>query len=104
MKIDNLYIIGGDQSKLSVEIAKNSQVVFFDKLQTGFNHQFSLIKKFKDQQHSLSEKWLNFQEIVFKKLIPLINKDEEYRYLLSNLFLKPQTIKQTQFINFINFI
>ena len=93
MKIDNLYIIGGDQSKLSVEIAKNSQVVFFDKLQTGFNHQFSLIKKFKDQQHSLSEKWLNFQEIVFKKLIPLINKDEEYRYLLSNLFFEASNYK-----------
>ena len=93
MKIDNLYIIGGDQSKLSVEIAKNSQVVFFDKLQTGFNHQFSLIKKFKDQQHSLSEKWLNFQEMVFKKLIPLINKDEEYRYLLSNLFFEASNYK-----------
>ena len=46
MKIDNLYIIGGDQSKLSVEIAKNFKP-FFDKLQTGFNHRFLLLKSLK---------------------------------------------------------
>lgn len=100
MKIENLYIIGGEQNKLSVEIAKNSQVVFFDKLQTGFNHQFSLIKKFKDQQHSLLEKWLNFQEMVFKKLLPLINNDEEYRYLLSNLFFEASNYKTNSVYQF----
>lgn len=100
MKIENLYIIGGNQNKLSVEIAKNSQIIFFDKLQTGFNHQFSLIKRFKNQQNFLSEKWLDFQENVFKKLLPLINNDEDYRYLLSSLFFEASNYKTNSVYQF----
>lgn len=100
MKIDNLYIIGEDQNKLSIEIAKNSQIVFFDKLQTGFNFQFSLIKNFVDRQNILSEKWINFQEIVFKKLLPFINKDEDYRYLLSSIFFEASNYKTNSVYQF----
>ena len=100
MKIDNLYIIGEDQNKLSVEIAKNSQIVFFDKVQAGFNFQFSLIKKFVDQQHILSEKWINLQEIVFKRLLPFINKDEDYRYLLNNIFFEASNYKTNSVYQF----
>ena len=100
MKIDNLYIIGGDQNKLSIEITKNSQIVFFDKTQVGFNHQLPLIKIFENQQHFLLEKWLNFQEIVFKKLLPFINKDEDYRYLLSNLFFEASNYKTNSVYQF----
>ena len=88
MDSDNLYIIGGNDKKFSSQIKKNSNVVFFDNEQKGFINQFSLIEKFHEQQDFLREKWLELQEKVFKKIQPRINKDEDFRYILSNLFFE----------------
>ena len=93
MDSDNLYIIGGNDKKFLSQIKKNSKVVFFDNEQKGFDNQFSLIRNFHEQQDFLREKWLRLQEEVFKKIQPRIIKDEDFRYILSNLFFEASPYK-----------
>jgi len=90
---NNLYILGGNDTKLPSQIKKTSKVIFFDKEQKGFVNQFSLIKNFYEQQDFLREKWLILQEKVFKKIQPSIDKDEDFRYILSNLFFEASPYK-----------
>ena len=93
MESNNLYILGGNDTKLPSQIKKTSKVIFFDKEQKGFVNQFSLIKNFYEQQDFLREKWLILQEKVFKKIQPSIDKDEDFRYILSNLFFEASPYK-----------
>ena len=67
MESNNLYIVGGNDTRLPSQIKKTSKVVFLDKEQKGFDNQFSLLRNFYEQQDFLREKWLIFQEKVFKK-------------------------------------
>ena len=87
MKIDNLYIIGGNETKAQIKINKNSKVIFIDEEQEGYNNKVSIIKNFQEKQNILREDWLNFQEEVFKTIKPKLDKDKDFYYVLYNLFL-----------------
>ena len=82
MEFDNLFIIGGVDNKVQIEIYKNSKVVFIDKEQDGYSNTISLIKDFQEKQNLLRENWLNFQEEVVNKIKPRLDKDEDFYYLL----------------------
>ena len=88
MNDDIIYIIGKTDLKFPTEISKNSRVVFLEKELEGYVNQFSLIEKFQKNQSYLREKWLKFQGHVFSKLKPYIDNDEDYRYLMSNIFFE----------------
>lgn len=88
MNDDIIYIIGKTDLKFPSEISKNSRVVFLEKELEGYVNQFSLIEKFQKNQSYLREKWLKFQGHVFSKLKPYIDNDEDYRYLMSNIFFE----------------
>lgn len=85
---DNLYIVEGENFKFKNEFDKNSKVIFLDKIQNGFQNHFSLLSNFQEKQDFLREKWLIFQEQVFKKIKIKLDKDEDYNYLLCNLFFE----------------
>ncbi len=93
VKKKHLYIIGGNDTKLPPQIKKTSKVIFLDKEQKDFVNQFSLIKNFWERQYILREKWLMLQEKVFKKIQPKMSEDEDFRYILSNLFFEASPYK-----------
>lgn len=89
MKINQLYVIGGENYNLSNKLVdKNSKVVFLDKAQDSFKNQFLLLKNFLERQNSLRQKWLMFQEEVFKRIRNKIDNDEDFHYVLSNIFFE----------------
>ncbi len=88
MKINQLYIIGGENFKSIDKLDKNSKVVFLDKVQNGFNNEFMLLKNFLESQNFLRKKWIKFQEEVFKKIKSKIDYDEDFQYVLSNIFFE----------------
>ncbi len=88
MNNSSIYVIGGKDLKFPTEISINSRVVFLDKEDDGYVNRFSLIKKLQENQKFLREKWLDFQSKVFLNLKPYIDKDEDYRYLLCNIFFE----------------
>ena len=100
MESDNFYIIGGDNEKVSNEINENSKVVFIDKEQEKFRNKYSLIKDFQDKQSALREKWLSFQEEVFKKIQTFLNKDDDFSYLLSSIFFEASPNKTNSIYKF----
>ena len=100
MKNKILYIIGGKNFKFNTHIEKNSKVIFFDKYQEGFINQLFLIKEFAKNQNSLQNKWLEFQESVFKNIKLFIDRDEDYQYLLTNLFFEGSVYKTNSIYNF----
>ena len=100
MEFDNLYIIGGADNKVKIEIYKNSKVIFIDKEQDEYLNTISLIKDFQEKQNSLRENWLNFQEQVFNKIKPFLDKDEDFYYLLSNLFFEASPNKTNSIFKF----
>ena len=100
MEFDNLFIIGGVDSKVKIEIYKNSKVIFIDKEQDGYPNTISLIKDFQEKQNLLRENWLNFQEQVFNKIKPRLDKDEDFYYLLSNLFFEASPNKTHSIFKF----
>ena len=100
MEIDNLYIIGGSECKVQIEINQNSKIVFLDEEQEGYKNKFSVIKSFQEKQDLLREDWLNFQEQVFKKIKQKLDKDEDFYYLLSNLFFESSPNKTNSIYKF----
>ena len=100
MKINELYVIGGENFEFTGELDKNSKVVFLDKAQDGFDNQLLLLKNFLESQSILRQKWLMFQEEVFKKLRNKIENDDDFQYILYNIFLKHHPTKLIQFIFF----
>jgi len=100
MKNKILYIIGGKNFKFNTHIDKNSKVIFFDKYHEGFINQLFLIKEFTKNQNSLQNKWLEFQESVFKHIKLFIDKDEDYQYFLTNLFFEGSVYKTNSIYNF----
>ena len=100
MESDNFYIIGGDNEKVSTEINENSKVVFIDKEQEKFRNKYSLIKDFQHKQSVLREKWLSFQEEVFKKIQTFLNKDDDFSYLLSSIFFEASPNKTNSIYKF----
>ena len=99
MEIDNLYILGGNETKAQIKIIKNSKVIFIDVEQEGYN-KVSIIKNFQEKQNILREDWLNFQEQVFKKIKPKIDKDEDFYYVLYNLFFESSPNKTNSIYKF----
>ena len=99
MEIDNLYILGGNETKAQIKINKNSKVIFIDVEQEGYN-KVSIIKNFQEKQNILREDWLNFQEQVFKKIKPKIDKDEDFYYVLYNLFFESSPNKTNSIYKF----
>ena len=92
---DNLYIVGGENFIFKNEFDKNSKVIFLDKIYENFQNQFSLLNYFEENQNLLREKWLILQEQVFKKIRTKLDADEDFKYLLCNLFFEasPNKIK-----------
>ena len=88
MEAKNLYIIGGSDVELTNQIKEFSNVIFLDKDQENFKNKLSLIKKFQEKQSELRVKWLSFQEQVFKKIKTYLDKDEDFSYILSNIFFE----------------
>ncbi len=93
MKINNLYIIGEGKIESISEISEKSKVVFLDKKLIGLSNELELIKILEKKQNFLREKWLNFQEQVFKKLKIQIDKDKDFYYVLCNLFFEASPLK-----------
>lgn len=93
MEVNSLYIVGGDETKITLNIDKTSKVIFLDKVQKGFDNQLLLIKKLQDHQDILRKKFLKLQEQVFKKINHLIESDADFKYLLSNLFFEASPYK-----------
>lgn len=100
MSFDNLYIIGKIDQKFLVKINKNCEFIFLEKEIEIFENQFSLLKNFNDRQNFLRERWLSFQEEVFKKIQPFLDKDEDYKYVFSNLFFEASCFKTDIIYNF----
>ena len=88
MNNSSIYIIGGNDLKFPIEISSDSRVVFLDKEDKSYANRVSLIAKLQENQTFLREKWLDFQTKVFLNLKPYIDKDEDYRYLLCNIFFE----------------
>ncbi|WP_145596211.1 hypothetical protein [Candidatus Pelagibacter sp. FZCC0015] len=100
METEKLYIIGGNNLKLINKIIKTSKVVFLDKENEEFENQFSILKNFKEKEIFLTEKWMSFQDQVFKKIKPELDKDEDFKYILSNLFFEASPNKTTSIYQF----
>ena len=103
MKYDNLYIIGGEDTKYLNEIDKTSNIIFLDKEQEGFENRFSIIRSFQEQQSFLREKWITLQKEVFKKIQPYIDQDDDFRYVLSGLFFEASPNKTNSMYQFFKF-
>jgi surface carbohydrate biosynthesis protein (TIGR04326 family) len=93
MVSDSLYIIGGSEENLPNEIKNFSKIIFLDKEQEGFKNKFSLIKNFLSKQSMLRKRWLNLQEQVFHKIKNHLDKDEDFSYLLYNIFFEASPMK-----------
>ena len=103
MKYDNLYIIGGEDTKYLNKIDKTSNIIFLDKEQEGFENRFSIIRSFQEQQSFLREKWITLQKEVFKKIQPYIDQDDDFRYVLSGLFFEASPNKTNSMYQFFKF-
>jgi len=88
MEAQKIYIIGGNNFESINQIKKSSKVIFLDKDQEKFINKLSLIKEFQKKQSELRAKWLSFQEQVFEKIKVYIDKDEDFSYLLYNIFFE----------------
>jgi len=100
MVSDRLYIIGGRDVEFTRKISEFSNVIFLDKTQEKFENKLSLIKEFQEKQSELRDKWLSFQENVFKNIKTLLDKDEDYSYLLSNTFFEASPNKTSLMYKF----
>lgn len=88
MTTNRLYIIGGENFKSTNKLDKNSKVIFLEKVQHGFNNEFMLLDSLLENQNFLRKKWIKFQEEVFKKIRNKIDYDEDFQYVLSNIFFE----------------
>ena len=101
METDKLYVIGSQKNfRFINKINKISKVVFLDKESEDFKNQFSILKNFKEKEIFLTKKWVSFQEQVFKKIEPKLNKEEDYKYILSNLFFEASPNKTSSIYEF----
>ena len=100
MDTKNLYIFGGDYDYSSFKFKKNSKVIFFDSHQNIFENQYSVLSTFKENQDLLRDKWILFQDKVFQKIKPMMNNDQDYRYLLSNIFFEASPNKTKSIYQF----
>lgn len=100
MDTKNLYIFGGDYVDSSFKFKKNSKVIFFDNQQNIFENQYSVLSTFKENQDLLRDKWILFQDKVFQKIKPTMNNDQDYRYLLSNIFFEASPNKTKSIYQF----
>lgn len=100
MKIDDLYIIGGNERKPQIKINRNSKVIFIDEEQEGYENKFSVIKNFQEKQNLLREDWLNLQEQVFKRIKQKLDKDKDFYCLLSNIFFESSPNKTNSIYKF----
>ena len=89
----NLYIIGGN--KLNQDIKQNikNKIILFDDFEQNIESDYSLIYQYKKKQSLLQKKWLSLQTEVFKKLLSHIQDDEDFKYLLSNIFFEASPLK-----------
>ena len=92
MDPSSVYIIGGVK-KISARINSNSKVIFLDKVQKGFENQIFLIKKLQDDSDILRKKFVKLQEHVFTQIQHLAKEDDDYRYILTNLFFEAAPYK-----------
>ena len=95
MKNNDLYIVGGNCSKLLDDINKEANIIFLDKVHQNFTNHYPLIKIFNEKQDFLRNEWLELQSQVFKKIEPQINKDKDFDYILSNLFFEASPYKSS---------
>ncbi len=92
MDPSSVYIIGGVK-KISARINSNSKVIFLDKVKKGFENQIFLIKKLQDDSDILRKKFVKLQEHVFTQIQHLAKEDDDYRYILTNLFFEAAPYK-----------
>jgi surface carbohydrate biosynthesis protein (TIGR04326 family) len=96
MKNDILYILDEDNAK----IPKESKVVFLKKDSEEFKNRIKVVQEFTEYQDCFRCKLLSFNKKVFEKLRPLIEQDEEYKYLTSSLFFEKSPYKTSYVYNF----
>ena len=99
MGLSSIYIIGG-VNKISSKININSKVIFLDKVQKGFENQIYLIKKLQYDSDILRKKFVKLQEHVFTQIQHLVKEDDDYRYLLTNLFFEAAPYKSDTIYKF----
>jgi len=100
VKNNHLYIVGGDDSKLLDNIDKDVNIIFLDKTDQSFSNHYPLIKIFNEKQNFLRNEWLELQSQVFEKIEPLIKKDEDFNYVLTNLFFEASPYKSNSIFIF----
>lgn len=93
MYSDKLFIIGGEDRNFINKIDDNSLLVFLDKTTGKFQNTINLLNDFQEKQVLLRDKWLKLQEEVFNKIQPNIEKDDDYKYILTNLFFESSPYK-----------
>ena len=85
---------------LKDQLDSNSKIVFLQNSKDEFDNQISLIKYFQKEQFFLREKWLQFQDEVFKKIKINLEKDNDFHYLLYNLFFEASPNKTNSIYQF----
>lgn len=76
-----------------VDIPKDAQVVFFNEDSDEYLNRLNIIDIFNKKQEELRKKLLFFNRQVFEKIIPLLDRDEDYNYLLTSLFFEKSPYK-----------
>ena len=76
-----------------VNIDKNEKVVFLNKKNDNYINQLDIIEDFTNNQELLKNKLLDFNSLVMAKVNPFINKDEDFRYILTFLFFEKSPYK-----------
>lgn len=89
MQNNTLYIVDDD----SANIPQDSHVVFLNQNSEEYLNRLNIIDIFNKKQEELRNKLLVFNKQVFEKIKPLIDKDDDYKYLLTSLFFEKSPYK-----------
>lgn len=100
MKINSLYIVGGENKNFIKNLKKNSQIIFFEKKQNDIINQLNLIEEVKKKKINFKTQWLEFQKNVYKKIQIDLNSDKDFNYIFSNLFFESSIYKSNSFYEY----
>lgn len=96
MNSNTLYIVDDD----SHTIDKNEMVVFLNQDNDKFPNKLPLLEEFSKTQSKLRDELLEFNESILNKLRKYLDKDEDYRYLLSSTVFEKSPYKTNYVYNF----
>jgi len=89
MQNNTLYIVDDD----STGIPKESQVTFLNQDNEEYPNRLNILDVFTEKQEELKNKLLVFNKQVFERIKPLLDNDDDYKYLLTSLFFEKSPYK-----------